>query len=872
MEKNQTEGLTDAEARKRLEEKGPNELPGKNPVSARKIFFKQFDSLIMGILAVSAAVSGFMGEWKNTAAIGAILLLNAVLGFMQEFHAEKSLAALRKLFTPSSKVIRGGRLQNLPSREIVPGDLILIEQGDQIPADGRIVRSFMLRTQEAALTGESMPVSKDAENMAFMGTSVSAGKAYVSVTATGLRTELGKIASMLREEKREKTPLERKLDDLGKRLVYLVLGIVASVFAMGLMRGYPAYVMFLTSLSLAVAAIPEGLPAVVTIALALGVKKMAGRHALVRRLASVETLGCATVICTDKTGTLTKNEMTVRNIWTGCRSFTVTGTGYGPEGEFQTAGKTAEPAKFPALMLSLKIAVLCSGAKLFRENGAWQVAGDPTEGALLAAAEKAGLEKEALERDCPLLEELPFDSERKRMSVYRKTPGGPVLYVKGAPDVVLGLSEKLNTESGEIKLTGFYRDLILGINHQFASEALRVLAVAYKKMPHDAWLHPSMEQDLVFAGLMAMMDAPRSEAKTAIETCKRAGIRPVMITGDHQETAAAIALELGLMERGGRVLSGAELESMDGAALREAVRKTSVYARVSPEHKLKIVRALKQNGEIAAMTGDGVNDAPAIKESDIGVAMGLSGTDVAREASNLVITDDNFASIVSAVEEGRGIYDSIVKFVNYLVSHNLAEIFVLFFSLLFGLRDLSGVPFIPLTAVQILWMNLVTDGLPALALSLDPVDPRAMSRPPRSPRESILPAKQIVKTFLTGTALAAGALFFCAAGLDKGPAYARSMVLTALIFLQFIPVHLVRAPHHLPFFSNPWLIAALLFSCLVQAGALYVPFFQKILGTAALDPHEWPLLALTAAGVWFVSGFAVRAVDLFSHFKSKEAL
>lgn len=871
-----SEGLSDEEAKRRLQEIGFNELPQKKSTPVWKTFLKQFNSFIIWILFAAAFISGFLAEWIDAIAIGAIIFLNAILGFVQEYHAEKSIAALRKLSTPASKVVRGGGLQIIPSKEIVPGDLLLLEQGDRIPADGRVIKSYLLQTQEAALTGESMPARKrtesvhgkqvslgDRNNMVFMGTSVAYGKGYAVATATGFKTELGNIASLLEANIQEKTPLELKLEELGKRLVFLFLAVVAMVFILGVFRGNNLLTMFMISLSLAVAAIPEGLPAVVAIALAFGVKKMAKRNALIRRLASVETLGCATVICTDKTGTLTKNEMTVRELWVNQTLIKVTGSGYEPFGDFVALEKKIDPKEHEGLMLALKIGGLCNGAKLSQINGAWQVTGDPTEGALLVLAEKAGYKKEHLERENPLLEELPFDSDRKRMSVLRKTQEGTLLFVKGAPDVILQVSDKIWVYGKEMELSDVQRKLISEINHRFAAQALRVLAVAYKKMLPETDLHPAMEQNLTFVGLIAMMDSPRSEAKAAIETCKKAGIRPVMITGDHKETAAAIAKELGLMGKGSRAINGIDIDRMDTKSLQEAVRTTSVYARVSAEHKLKIVQALRANGEIVAMTGDGVNDAPAIKEANIGIAMGITGTDVTKEASDMVITDDNFASIVHAVEEGRGIYDNILKFVNYLLSTNLAEIFVLFLAMLFNFRDGSGSHFVPLTAVQLLWINLVTDGFPALALSLDPIDPKAMQRPPRDPKEPILPIHFLVRLVFMALIIAIGALMACLLGLKEGPAYAQSMTLTTLIVLQFVRVQMVRSSYHMPFLSNPWLLAALSASFISQLAILYIPFLRKFFGTVALNVHEWGIIALISLLVWVFGTGSQRLVDWF---------
>jgi Ca2+-transporting ATPase len=866
-------GLPAGRVKSHAETYGPNRLPEAKRISALKLFLNQFNNLIIGVLVAAAAVAGFLGEWMDAGAILVIVFLNGLLGFIQEYRAEKSLEALKRLASPTSKVVRNGAVQEIPSSGIVPGDLVLLEAGDRVPSDGRLVHAVQLRTQEASLTGESMPVEKDVlpmkesrvdlgdrRNMAFMGTAVVNGKGRMIVTETGLATELGKIAALLQTAEEEKTPLQQRLEVLGRRLVAIFLAVVAVVFVMGTLRGNPWGEMLLISLSLAVAAIPEGLPAVVTIALAIGVRKMAKRNALIRRLPSVETLGCATVICSDKTGTLTKNEMTVERIWVNERLMEVSGAGYAPQGEFSEKGEKILPEQTPELMKVLEIAVLCNDAELQPSGREWRILGDPTEGALLTVAAKGGMEKQGLESENPVITEIPFDSERKRMSVLRRTRDGPVLFVKGAPDIVLEHSTKIFLDGGVHLLARGKKELVTEANHRLASSAFRVLAVAYregremKDVPAD-----KLEEDLVFVGLIAMMDPPRPEVRAAVETCRRAGIQSVMITGDHKETALAIARELGMIDERGLALSGAEIDALSQEALEEKVARVAVYARVSAEHKLRVVRAWKSRHAVVAMTGDGVNDAPAVKEADIGVAMGITGTDVTKEAADMVITDDHFSSIVNAVEEGRGIYDNIIKFVNYLLSSNLAEVLVLFFALLWDLRDPAARSVIPLTPLQILWMNLVTDGLPAVALGVDPMAPRAMEQPPRKPTEAILSLALGLRIAAVGLIIAAGSLAACLWGLRQSAELAQSMTLTTLIVLQLVRVQMVRSAYHMPLFSNRWLVAALLSSFLLQLGVLYAPGSHMVFGTVPLGAAAWGVILLIAFLVWW-AGVGVNGV------------
>ncbi len=714
------QGLISDEATKRKSQYGPNQLdekPGRSPIA---LFFDQFRDFIIWVLIAAALVSGFLQEWVDALAIICIVIINAILGFIQEYRAEKSLAALKKMSSPNSKVIRDGQQQIIPSEDIVPGDLIDLEAGDNIPADGRIVYATgNFSTLEASLTGESTSVDKitgrlekedtplaDRLNMVYLGTSVVSGKGRAIITSTGMKTELGKIAGLIQGIEDNTTPLQKKLEEFGKIIVYISFFLVGVIFLMGYLRGEELLSLFLTAVSLAVAAIPEGLPAVVTIALALGVQRMVKRHCLIRKLPSVETLGCTSVICSDKTGTLTKNEMTVQVLFQSGEYYTVSGIGYAPAGDFHNNDKKIEPSENQGLIRLLTGSVLCNGAQLISEGGGYHIVGDPTEGALLTAAAKAGLNKTALEENYPFYEELPFDSDRKQMTILRHKGDRYVAFVKGAPDILLANCTTVEETPHVKPLDTKSRETIMKATADLADKAMRVLAVAYREMdtipekPDAA----DIERELTFLGLIAMIDPPRPEVKVAMQECRSAGIRSVMITGDHKNTAVAIARDLGFYEKDSLAYTGEELDQLTDEEFLRNVDKTVVYARVSPEHKMRIVKAWRDKGEIVAMTGDGVNDAPALKEADIGIAMGITGTDVTKEVSEMVITDDNFASIVAAVEEGRGIFDNIRKFIHYLLSCNVGEILVMFVSSLLLLP-------VPLLPIQILWINLVTDGL-----------------------------------------------------------------------------------------------------------------------------------------------------------------
>jgi Ca2+-transporting ATPase len=818
-------------------------------------------------LVGAALVSGFFKEWIDAFAIVAIVILNAILGFIQEYRAEKSLAALKKLSSPTAKVIRSGQRGVIPSGELVPGDLVELEAGDHVPADCRLVwLTSNFSAGEASLTGESTPVLKtvaaleakdvslaDRVNMVYMGTSIASGKARAVISSIGMSTELGRIAGMIQDIKHETTPLQKKLEEFGKWIVYLCFILVGVVFLLEWSRGGKLIEVFLTAVSLAVAAIPEGLPAVVTIALALGVQRMVKRHALIRKLPSVETLGCATVICSDKTGTLTKNEMTVQAVFSDNRTFKVTGIGYNPDGEFQLLGKTVLAGQQPVLEKALQCSVLCNGAQLVKDNSIYKIVGDPTEASLLVAAAKAGIWKEPLEPVFAFVDEIPFDSERKKMTVVRKHGEVLTAYVKGAPDILLNDCVSI-FEGGRIRvITDEDKRRILAANAEFANAAMRVLGFASRDLgpAPTRFEAAAVEKQLIFLGLMAMIDPPRPEAKEAVAKCKLAGIRTVMITGDHKDTAVAVAKELGIFTQDSLALTGAQLDDLSDEELTRQIEKIPVYARVSPEHKLRIVKAWRGIGHVVAMTGDGVNDAPAVKEADIGVAMGITGTDVTKEVSDMVVTDDNFASIVSAVEEGRGIYDNIKKFVHYLLSCNAGEILTMFCASLIGLPA-------PLLPIHILWVNLVTDGFPALALGVDPVDANVMLRQPRKTHEPVVAKDRAMLMLMQGAFIAccslaafSQVLFVEKEGIGRARTAAFIVLSCSQLFHSFNCRSLTESIFKLGFLSNKKLVAATLFSFTLQMAAVYLPFSRRIFKTEPLSIFDWLLvIAISSFPLW----------------------
>lgn len=845
-------GLSNDEAARRLSEYGPNELQAAHRISPWAILAEQFKNVLIIILLVATLLSVFLGHGIEAIAITVIVLFAVVLGFIQEYRAERAIEALRQMAAPTATVLRDGREQDIAARDLVPGDVVILRAGDKIPADARISESINLQIEEAALTGESVPVEKttaplakpdlglgDRKNMAYAGTAATYGRGRAIIVATAMDTEFGKIAQMLQTVESGKTPLQENLDKVGQNLARAALIIVGVIVALGLMRGQPFIDMLIFGIALAVAVVPEALPAVVTISLAIGVQRMVKRNALVRRLPAVETLGRTSVICSDKTGTLTKDEMTIRKIYVASQLLEVSGTGYAPDGQFSHNGSTTEPS--PSLQSLLQAATLASDAYMVNNSsdGHWDIKGDPTEGALVVAAAKAGLDKRTLEAQYPRVGEIPFTSETKRMTTLHTVQGSPIAYSKGAPEIILDSCTQLMTPNGESNLDAASRDEIMGIARQMASEALRVLGVASKK---NAQLDDA-EHNMTFLGLVGMIDPPRPEAKHAIEICKRAGIRPVMITGDHPLTAEAIARELGLL-KAGRVVTGAELEMMSEDTLERDVEDIEVYARVSPAHKLRVVSALQKNGYIVAMTGDGVNDAPALKKADIGVAMGITGTDVTKEAADMTLTDDNFASIVAAVEEGRGIFDNIKKYLMYLLSSNIGEM-----GLMAG-TTLLGLP-LPLSAVQILYVNLATDGLPALALSVDPPETDLMQRKPGDPHTGIFTRPVIVLMVVGGvwSTVANLGLFIWARDSGRSDTEAMTMTFVSLVLIQFFKAYNFRSDRHSVLrrpFANRWLNLAILWELLLLALIIYVPFLHEPFGTFSLPLVDWVIIVTLA--------------------------
>jgi Ca2+-transporting ATPase len=845
-------GLTGDEAARRQARYGPNELQAGRRISPWKILFDQFKNVLIIILLAAAAVSAALGHEVEAVAIAAILLFSVLLAFAQEFRAERAIEALHRMAAPTATALRDDEEVEIPARELVPGDVVLLRAGDRLPADVRLVEIVNLQVDEAALTGESQAIEKqggalpdgqlplgDRRNMAYAGTVATYGRGRGLVVATGMETEFGKIAGMLHAVETTRTPLQANLDRVGGALARASFLVVAGIVGLGLIRGLPPVEMLIFGIALGVAAVPEALPAVVTISLAIGVQRMVRRHALMRRLPAVETLGSTSVICSDKTGTLTKDEMTARRVLVAGQVLEISGSGYEPHGEFSRDGLAVAPSA--ALRRLLQAAVLASDARIVHSQpeGRWHVKGDPTEGALVVAAAKAGLHKTDLDLQFPRVNEIPFTSEAKRMTTLHAGPDGALACCKGAPEVVLGACLRQSTADGDAPLDAAGRQAVLETARRLAGEALRVLAVAAKP---GATLETA-EHGLTFLGLVGMIDPPRPEARAAIATCERAGIRAVMITGDHPLTAQAVARELGLLTDG-RILTGAELEALGEPEFDRVVEEVQVYARVSPAHKLRVVAALQKRGHIVAMTGDGVNDAPALKKADIGIAMGVTGTDVTKEAAAMTLTDDNFASIVAAVEEGRGIFGNIKKYLMYLLSSNIGEI-----GLMAG-ASLAGLP-LPLSAVQILYVNLATDGLPALALAVDPPEPDLMRRPPRDPRTGIF-TRPVVTLMLVGglwsTAVNLG-LFVWALRSGLDPAEAMTMTFVSLVLIQFFKAYNFRSDHlsvlHRPF-ANRWLNWAILTQVAMLVGVVHLPFLHAPFGTYSLPPRDW-LIVITLA-------------------------
>lgn len=851
-------GLSDREARKKLLEHGPNTLTEKKKMSLFRLFFQQFKDFMVLILLGSTAVSAFMGDAVEAVTIIAIVMLNAILGFIQEFRTEKTMEALKNLAAPTATVVRGGKPVSIPAEDIVPGDIILIETGDRIPADALLLECSSLQVDESLLTGESVPVEKslpsrntgggdEMKSVVYMGSTVTSGRGKAFVRATGMNTEMGHIADLIQNIEEDQTPLQKRLDHLGKLIVAGCLIICAVVSLTGILRGEDIFNMLLGGISLAVAAVPEGLPAIVTIALALGVQRMLRRNALIRKLPAVETLGCASIICSDKTGTLTENRMTVRKVYAGESIIEIKN------------GKGIELKKERTFALTLRIGALCNNAALLTSGAGqldilgkvksvlagtdrWEAVGDPTEGALLIAAARAGITPETLEDSWFRIDEIAFDSDRKCMTVVCDNHKGETfVFTKGAPDVIIGKCTRIHTAKGVFELNPALRTGVMQVNDRMAGEALRVLGMSYKKLDSRNYRKEDLEKDLIFAGLVGMIDPPRKEAMEAVRKCRLAGIKPVMITGDHKLTAVSIARELNIYGDGDRVLTGAELEGMNEQKLGMIADEVSVYARVSPRHKLMIVRALKRLGHVVAMTGDGVNDAPAVKEADIGVSMGVTGTDVTKEASSMVLLDDNFATIVAAVEEGRVIYNNIRKFIRYMLACNIGEVLTMFLGML------AGFP-VPLLPIQILWVNLVTDGLPAVALGFDPPDRDVMMRPPRCSQESIFSHGLLGLILFRGAliGLTTLAVFVSLLYISGDVGTARTGGFVTLVATQLIHVFECKSEKknlfEIPLLNNVYLVLAVACSLAMLLGVIYIPALQTVFKTVSLNLNEWMII------------------------------
>ncbi|MBW3113930.1 cation-translocating P-type ATPase [Bacillus sp. MCCB 382] len=868
---NYQEGLSTDHVAERRKQFGYNQLEEAEKQSALLLFFSQFKDFMVLVLLAATLISGLLGEYIDAIAIIAIVLINGFLGFFQERKAERSLQALKELSAPQVSVLRDGKWVKIVSKEVIIGDVIRFGSGDRIGADVRLIEANNLEIEESALTGESVPVAKstqpvngenmslgDLENMAFMGTMVTRGNGIGVVTSIGMKTAMGQIADMIQKAETMTTPLQRRLEELGKILITVALVLTALVVGIGVIQGHDMYTMFLAGVSLAVAAIPEGLPAIVTVALSLGVQRMIKKKAIVRKLPAVETLGCASVICSDKTGTLTQNKMTVTHLWSGGKTWTVTGTGYEPDGQFYNGERRVTPHSENALQQLLTFGMLCNHAELVTREGSFIVDGDPTEGALLVAGLKAGLSRESLQKKFTIVKEFPFDSTRKMMSIIAVDQNGKYFSVtKGAPDVLVGKSESVLWEGRLQRKSSEITGEVEGAIHDMSSNALRNIAIAYKPIKDRAWeslTESDIEEGVTFIGLQGMIDPPRPEVKQAVKECRAAGIKTVMITGDHVLTAKAIAKQLGILKNKDRVLDGKALNQMEVHELEEIVDEVSVFARVSPEHKLKIVKALQNRGHVVAMTGDGVNDAPAIKSSDIGVAMGITGTDVAKESSSLVLLDDNFATIKSAIQEGRNIYENIRKFIRYLLASNVGEILVMLFAMILALP-------LPLVPIQILWVNLVTDGLPAMALGLDKPEDDVMKRKPRHPKEGVfargLGWKVVSRGFLIGGATLLAFMLSYKTHPDH-LAYAQTVAFATLVMAQLIHVFDCRSEVSVfsrnPF-GNMYLVWAVLSSLILMLIVIYVPSLQPIFHTVPIVLKDWLLIiGLSSVPTFLLAG------------------
>ena len=855
-------GLSEKEAKRRIEEYGRNELETRSKKGLLSKFAAQFADFLIIILLLAAGISAFVGEKEDAVIILAIVVINAVLGIYQEGKAEKSVEALQRLSAPNAKVIREGKLLIMPAAEIVPGDVIVLEAGDIIPADIRLFESSNLKIEEASLTGESVPVEKDARakivgavgigdrhNMGFSSTIVTYGRGKGVVTATGHNTEIGNIALKIQSYGEEDTPLQVKLNQLGKVLGTLTIAICIVVFIVGILQKRQPLNMLLTSISLAVAAIPEGLPAIVTIVLSIGMNRMAEKNAIVKKLLAVETLGATSVICSDKTGSMTQNEMTVVKAYVDDKILDVEGIGYAPKGDIRLNGRIIGINSLPNLRNLISIGTLSNDAKLENSSGIYKVVGDPTEGAIVSLAGKLGQTSEQLNMVYPRIAELPFDSERKMMTTFHSNyiEGKVVSFTKGAPDIVINKCSKIALNGKIVDFNKELKDKVLAVNTKFARSALRVLSAAYKvwdRLPE----HPAFEEtedNMIFVGLVGMIDPPRPEVKESISLCREAGIETVMITGDYKETAYAIARELGMVSHEGQAIMGEELDKYSDEELREVVKKIKVYARVSPEHKVKIVTALKENGHITSMTGDGVNDALALKKADIGVSMGITGTDVAKNTAEVILTDDNFATIVNAVEEGRIIFSNIKKFVFFLLSCNIGEILLVFVSILLGWE-------VPLLPIQLLWLNLVTDSFPAMALGVENAEPGIMKQSPRNTKEAILDKEMVGGIVFQAIAISLASLlsYYWALrmyGTGSGLIHARSVVFTTLILAELLRAFSSRSQAYTLFkiglLSNIRMVQAVLASFLLTVIVLYIPALNEVFDVIPLTLRDWQVVA-----------------------------
>ncbi len=864
------EGLIQDEANQRLVRFGRNELAERKKISPWLIFLEQFKNFLIIILLVAVALSAFLGEVADAIVIFVIVIFAAGLSFIQEYRAEKAMEALKRMAAPTASVLRDGNEIEVSATDLVPGDVIFIRTGDKMPADARLIEAVNLTTDEASLTGESTPVEKtnmalagelsigDMNNMVFTGTAAVYGRGMAVVTATGMSTEFGKIATMLQEVEKERTPLQINLDQLGKWIAIGALALCFILAGIGVLRGHPILEMLIWGVSLAVAAVPEALPAVVTISLAIGVQRMVRRHALIRKLPAVETLGSTTYICTDKTGTLTQDQMTIRRVYVDGRVIEVSGSGYEPKGEFRENDKILNHESEEALRKLLQIGSLCNDTSLNSDGGVWNVKGDPTEGALVVAAAKAGLWQDELQVSYPRISEIPFSSETKRMTTVHQTEKGKVAYSKGAPEVILGSCNRIFSKGQVKSLSDEDKKVIIAEAQRMAEDALRVLGLAYRPLDGGPISEDEIQENMLFAGLVGMIDPPREEVKDAVKTCDEAGIKTVMITGDHKLTAVAIAKELGILKQG-LAMSGEEIDKLSEGQFTELVEKIEVYARVSPAHKLRVVEALTRKGHVVAMTGDGVNDAPALKRADIGVAMGITGTDVTKEAADMVLTDDNFASIVAAVEEGRGIFNNIKKYLVYLLSCNLGEILLMAIVILFG--PLFGLPAgtIPLVAIQLLYVNLATDGLPAIALSVDPPDFDVMKQKPRPRKQAIFSGT--VLRYLTGagiwTTIVTLGIFLWAVDSGKNFLEAQSMCFVTLILIEFFNAFNCRSLEYSLFkvgiLANRWLLLAILWECILLGLVVYLPMLQGPFNTYPLSLLDWTVAVLSASTIFILA-------------------